>query len=335
MTQPINLGIIGAGLAVEKLHWPALQRLRDQFNIVAVADIDSAQAAATAEMVGATHAFTDYHELLARSDVEAVLLALPIHLTAPIALDAALAGKHLVIEKPLGSNLEQARGLKNQLANLPIKVLVAENFRYRADLAAAQRIIDEGTLGDLILVRLHALAKTDTTQADDFAGTPWRHDIQYRGGTLLDGGVHHASALRQLCGPVEWVQAFTKYGGSELQGPTTISMNLRFRSGALGSYLYSAVCHEEQPTFLSLTLYGSAATLEVRDGAVRIVRPQQRPETVDVDLADGGYYGEFLNFYEAVRHNKPIIATVEESYRDMELILRALDSAEQAAVVLL
>jgi predicted dehydrogenase len=335
MTQPINLGIIGAGLAVKKLHLPALQRLGDRYTVSAVADIDPGRAREVAALVGAERTFTDYRDLLALDGVEAVLLSLPIYLTAPIALEAAQAGNHIILEKPIGANLEQARQLKERLAHLPVKVLVAENIRYRADLARVQHLVREGVLGDLILLRLHALSKVDTTVADDFASTPWRHDTQYRGGTILDGGVHHAAALRDIAGEVEWVQAFTKYGYSQLNGPTTISMNLRFRSGALGSYLYSAVCHDAQTSFLGLTIYGSQATVELRDGNIRLLRPDQPIETIDVDAEDGGYTGEFLNFYAALRENQPIVATVEQGYKDMELILRALDSAEQAAVLLL
>lgn len=335
MTEPIKLGIIGAGLAVHQLHWPALQRLRDRYQIVAVADIDQDRAAETAALVGASRGLADYRELLALAEIEAVLLSLPIHLTAPIALDAARAGKHVLLEKPIGANLEQARQLKEQLAYLPVTVLVGENFRYRADLLRAGELIRAGELGELILLRLHALGRVDTSKPNDFASTPWRHDNQYRGGTILDGGVHHAAALRDLGGEVEWVQAFARYGGSRLGGQTTISMNLRFRSGALGSYVYSAVCHDEQPSFLGLTIYGTQATLELREDALRLLRPGQPAQEVAIEANDGGYYGEFLNFYEAIRAGQPVVATVEQSYKDMELILRGLDSAEEARVILL
>lgn len=335
MADPINLGIIGAGLAFKKLHWPALQRLRDRYNFVAVADVDPRKAAEIAELVGAPRVVSDYRELLALTEVEAVLLALPIHLTAPITIEAAHAGKHILLEKPIGANLKQARRVKEQLAYLPVTVLVGENFRYRADLHKAKQMIQSGELGELIVVRLHTLSKVDTDSPDNFASTPWRQDNQYRGGPVLDAGVHHAAALRELGGEVEWVQAFAKYGGSPLGGQTTLSMNLRFRSGALGSYLFSAVCHDEQPSFLGLTIYGSEATLEIREEGLRLMRPGQDPQQIDVDTDDGGYYGEFLNFYEAIREDQPVVATVEQSYKDMELMLRALDSAEEARVILL
>lgn len=335
MGDPIKLGIIGGGLAVKLLHWPALQRLRDKYEFVAVADVDPARAQATAEMIGADRTFTDYHDLLALSAIEAVLLALPIHLTAPITLDAARAGKHVLLEKPPATNLEQAQELKEQLACQPVTILVAENFRYRPDLLAIERIVREGGIGELVLIRLHALMKANTSDPNSFGSTPWRHDPQYRGGQMLDGGVHHAAALRSIGGEVEWVQAFTKSGGSQLNGPTTMTMNLRFRSGALASYVHSAVVQDEQPSFLGLSVYGTTGTIRLQDRKLEIIRPGQATERVDVDTSDGGYYGEFLNFYEAVHEGKPVIATVEESYKDMELILRGIDSAEQADVILL
>jgi predicted dehydrogenase len=334
MTQAINLGIIGAGLAVKQLHWPALQRLHDRYNISAVADVDPARAAEIAALTGASKTFADGRELLALSDVEAVLLSLPIHLTAHIALDAARAGKHVIIEKPMAASLEQARHLRDELARLPVTALVAENFRYRDDLLAAQRLIRDGAIGDLILVRLQSLSRVDTGDPESFASTPWRHDIQYRGGPLLDGGVHHAAALRAVGGEVEWVQAFTKYGDSQLNGPTTISMNLRFRNGALGSYLFSSTCHDEEAGFFKLLIYGSTASIEISNNRARLLRPGQPPETIVAD-SDGGYYGEFLNFYAAIREQQPLVATVEQAYRDMELILRGIDAAEQATVLLL
>jgi predicted dehydrogenase len=336
MTHPIKLGIIGAGLAVKHLHWPALERLTDQYQVVAVADVDEAKAQAIADLTGATHTFTNYHDLLALQEIEAALISLPIHLTAPVSLDAARAGKHLVIEKPPGSNLEQARVLRDELARLPVIALVAENFRYRSDLQTARRLIREGAIGEIVLIRMHSIAKVRGTDPEDFSSTPWRQDPQYRGGSLLDGGVHHAAALRDIGGDVEWLHAFVKHGDSVMNGPTTISINLRFRSGALGAYLYSVAVHDEELVFLNMRIHGTTGTLRVRDGKLDLLRAGDDPERIDLDSDDtGGYRGEFMNFYEAVRDGKPVISTVEEGYRDMELILRGLDSAEQAQVILL
>src|SRR4051794_26667236 len=92
--NPIRLGIIGSGLAVRHLHWPALQRLREQFTVVQCADVAEKTLQETAALVGCGNTTLDYHAVLANPDVEAVLLSLPIHLTAQLIEESARAGKH-------------------------------------------------------------------------------------------------------------------------------------------------------------------------------------------------------------------------------------------------
>lgn len=109
--RPIRLGIFGTGLAIEKLHWPALHRLTDRFRVVAFANHTRPKATAFAALAGLSmdgyHA--DYRELLARADVEAVLIALPIPLNLAATRDGLAAGKHVICEKPAGADAEQAR----------------------------------------------------------------------------------------------------------------------------------------------------------------------------------------------------------------------------------
>src|SRR6476659_6931518 len=80
--RAIRLGVIGTGLAVEQLHWPALKRMTDRFAIAAFANHTQPKAEHFAAYTGASMAdyHADYHDLLARDDVEAVLIALPIPL---------------------------------------------------------------------------------------------------------------------------------------------------------------------------------------------------------------------------------------------------------------
>src|SRR4051794_41932208 len=124
---PIRLGILGAGLAVKYLHWPALQRLTDQYTFTQICDVDPAAAERTAEMVGGAPTTTDYRALLRNPQVETVLISLPIHLTAQMILEAAQAGKHVISEKPVAASLEQGRRLVDSLAGVPVVVAIGEN----------------------------------------------------------------------------------------------------------------------------------------------------------------------------------------------------------------
>src|SRR5919107_136956 len=97
--RQVSLGIIGTGLAVKLLHWPALERLATRFKIVSVCDINPRLAQEVACKAGLKRWTEDYRELLADQRVEAVLISLPIHLTAEVTLAAAQAGKHVLAEK--------------------------------------------------------------------------------------------------------------------------------------------------------------------------------------------------------------------------------------------
>src|SRR5437870_4966539 len=120
----VRLGIIGAGLATKWLHWPPLSRMTDRFHIVAVADIDASAAQEVAGMAGNCPWTTRYADLLSSEDVEAVLISLPFHLNAQIMVEAARAGKHVLCEKPVASNLQQAQEVVRALRGLPVVVQV-------------------------------------------------------------------------------------------------------------------------------------------------------------------------------------------------------------------
>ena len=105
----IKLGIIGCGIATKELHWPALQKLKDKFEITMVCNHTEPKAKDFARIVGGVPYVLDYRELLQNSNVEAVDIILPIHLNYQVTKDALEAGKHVIVEKPIAANLEQAK----------------------------------------------------------------------------------------------------------------------------------------------------------------------------------------------------------------------------------
>ncbi len=341
---PVGLGIIGSGLAVKLLHWPALKRMAEQYRVVASCDIDLKMAQEVAKMAGKDLASpdcqvtTDYRELLANEAVEAVLVSLPIHLNAQIMIEAARAGKHILCEKPLAANLPQAQELVASLR--PFKNLVieiAENFHYREDLAKAREWAEAGRIGEVFLVQMSAPFYSDTSSG--FAGTPWRWDNQYRGGIIADAGVHHAAALRELGGEVEQLQAFSKAVHPQMRGMDTLVLNLRYRSGALGSLVFAGAAKSPQGSFVQATVYGTEGALQVGEGRVALFegandKASKKDEFAVADF-DGGYWAEFKNFYEAIRQGAPVVSTVEQALADWTIVMRALDSAESRSVILL
>jgi len=343
--KAVRLGIIGAGLAVELLHWPPLSKMGEEFPIVVTCDIDLKAAQKTAEMVGGCRYTNDYREVLAAEDVDAVLLSLPIHLAAQFILDAVQAGKHVICEKPIAANLEQGRELVQKLkAFAPgtekgrgagekgVVLEIAENFHYRKDIAKAKEWMAAGRIGTPFLIELTSHFWTDTNSG--FASTPWRQDNQYRGGVLADAAVHHAAALRELGGAVEQLQAFTKSVHPIMGGLDTLVLNLRYQNGALGHLVFAGAAKGGSGPYASMYVYGTEGAISIADGKVSLSKQNLPEETFSDPDHDGGYMDEFRNFYQAITQGQQVVATLEEGYKDWELIMRALDSAEERQVVL-
>ncbi|MBA3469765.1 MAG: Gfo/Idh/MocA family oxidoreductase [Herpetosiphonaceae bacterium] len=331
--QSINLGILGAGLAVKHLHWPALHHLAGMFTITAVCDIDLTAAQEIARLVGGDPVVTtDWDEFFGNSQLEAVLISLPIHLNAAAIRAAVRAGKHVICEKPLAASLAQAEDLVAELRDAPVVIEIAENFHYRSDFKQARRWIEEGAIGTVVIINIIAAFWSDPTEG--FASTAWRQDHQYRGAVIADAGVHQVAALREVGGEVEQLHAFTKDVHPVLAGSDSLVLNVRFRSGALGQLLFSGAVQAAEPSFDAITALGLEGTITVRHGVATLHRPNR--ENVEYRAEDArGYIGEFHNFYHAIRSNEPVVATLDEALADWRIIMGALDSAESRQVVLL
>ena len=253
----LKMGIIGCGLAVKYLHWPALKQMQDKYEIVMVCDTDPKAAQEVMRLAGVNVPSTaDYHELLAADNVEVILSSLPIELSAPVMMDAIRARKHIIGEKPLAANWQEALELVSVAEASPhVVVEIAENYHYRDDYKQARQWLDEGKIGQVFLVELESKSWTDPNVS--FAQTPWRQKnyVKYRGGVIADAAVHHAAGLRELAGEVAQVQAYTKSMHPIMAAPDTITANLLFKNGVLGNLSYSGATHRVQGQSLPRLLF--------------------------------------------------------------------------------
>lgn len=341
---PIRLGLLGTGLAARKLHWPALQRLSDRFTVVACYDRSREAMAGFAELTGlAPECFVDDREaLLARDDVDAILVTLPIPELAAATGDALAAGKDVICEKPAGGDEQQARAFVEMVRAFPDrKVLLAENMFYRDDLRLARQLLDAGAVGRLHLVAWR-FAMHWVPRAGQFSSTPWRHRPAYRGGALLDNGVHHAARLRLLCGEARTVSGLVQRANVTIDAPSDLALNLAFESGAIGSYAATHTDIPLPPESNETRLYGTSGTLVLSEQGppggrkeVRLYRADEPPQTHVFEGADNGHWAEWCNFADALQLGAPIVGTVEQSARNLLLVTRGMDSAELHRVMTL
>lgn len=125
--ERLNVGVIGLG-EIGALHCEALIQL-PQARLLAVADIDETRAKQVAGQTGA-QAYQDYKELLARADINAVIIATPDHLHKEPCIHAAKANKHILVEKPLAMTLEDSKTIIEAAEKAKVKLMVGFTFAF-------------------------------------------------------------------------------------------------------------------------------------------------------------------------------------------------------------
>jgi len=178
--QPIRLGVIGAGLIWLRRHQPTLATLQDAFMPVAFADPSEERRKQAAEAFPDATIVNSYQELLALPQVDATLILTPITLNAPVATAALLAGKDVIMEKPIARSVAEAAQLLAIANQQGRKFFVLEQMGYRhADEMLAQ-LIASGEIGDLAMwERVEHLEGDRETGPMSYASTQWPKTLTF------------------------------------------------------------------------------------------------------------------------------------------------------------
>nr|ASA49549.1 oxidoreductase [Actinoallomurus sp.] len=209
----IGVGVIGAGW-MGHAHARAYARLPHHYpelsvrpRLVAVAETVPAQLADFASRYGPDRRYTDWRDLLADPEVEAVSVTAPNALHREIGVAVAEAGRHLWIEKPVGLTAGDARAVAEAVAKAGVRSTVGFNYRNVPAVARARRLIAEGAIGTPTHARVHLLT--------DYAAHPagaltWRFLREHGGsGVLGDLASHGVDLVRFLLGDLERLVADT------------------------------------------------------------------------------------------------------------------------------
>jgi len=320
----IRLAVIGCGIAARKIHLPALRDLSRQFEIAVACSRTEKSARSFAEMAGAQAWSTNWRDAIARPDVDAVDLVLPVEMNLPVTRAAIAAGKHVLVEKPLATSIAECRAMARLAASTDRVVMVAENMRYRPALRKLRTIIEGGKLGRVYAAQWSA--STDMApETSEYAKTAWRIDHKFPGGFPMDAGVHHANAIRMLFGEVERVSSWTTSVNPAIGDVDTHFMQFDTDRGVHGVFChcFSARGHRHD----RLTILGTEATA-ILEGRVLTIRRRGRKDRVEEIEDDWGYRGQFRAFRAAIVDGTPTETPCAEALRDFAVIEASLRSAK-------
>jgi predicted dehydrogenase len=227
-----------------------------------------AHARALAEKHGATQAYDQVEDLLASPEVDAVYISTPVDLHRDHVIQAAKAGKHVFVEKPMAASVSECRQMIQACRDAGVHLGVAYMMRYRAQCQVARKYIQSGKLGELVMGRAQ---NTFWYPGDEQA---WRQQPERSlGGVLYDVGSHAVDTLRFLMGEVVAVQGFTDSSHFDYEVEDTALGLLKFHSGAVGII----DCSWAVPNRLCLLeIYGTQGSLIVERGLGPFQDPKMR-----------------------------------------------------------
>lgn len=226
----IRIAVAGAGY-IGRAHMAVAQQ-SGTCTLSAVVDPSPAAQALTAQ--AGVPLYRTLEELLERDRPDGVILATPNQLHVEHALTCLAAGVPTLLEKPIASTVDEAETLVGQAERSGVPLLIGHHRAHSPIMARAKQLIDEGRLGKLVAVMGSAVFfKPDEYYAD----APWRREPG--GGPILLNMIHEVHNLRMLCGDIVAVQAFSSHATRGFPVEDTVAINLRFASGALGSFMLS------------------------------------------------------------------------------------------------
>ncbi len=300
---PLTIAVAGAG-AMGLAH---IARIRANPGCVLSAIVDPAPASQAFAMREAVPHFASLDALFAKQRPDGIVLATPNQLHLEHALRCIAAGVPTLLEKPIAPSITEAEQICTAIDAARAKVLIGHHRAHSTIMARAKHVIDSGVLGKLVAVMGSAVFfKPDQY----FADGPWRR--LPGGGPILLNLIHEIHNLRMLCGEITDVQAFSSNATRQHAVEDTVAINLRFASGALGTFMLSdtAACarswehtageNADFPSYADEDCYviaGSSGSLAI---------PTMRLKTYD-KLEDRSWWKPFTTSVAALHRDDPLV----------------------------
>jgi predicted dehydrogenase len=194
----VRIGIIGVGL-IGKMHLEEYAQIPG-VEVIAVCDINEAEARRVAEKFDVPHVYTDFRELLKRDDLDAIDVSLHNNFHAPVTIAALQSGKHVYCEKPIAGSYRDGKAMVDAAMETGLMLHIQLATLYHTETFIAKELIDAGKLGKLYHARSNGFRRRNRPYVDGYGTEFFTHKQTAGGGALYDMGVYHISQILYLLG---------------------------------------------------------------------------------------------------------------------------------------
>lgn len=334
MTRQLGFGIVGGGL-IGKVHAEAINAIPGA-TVAAVFGRNETRLAELADKYQA-HAYTDYAAFLAHPGLDIVNVCSPSGLHLEHGQAAAAAGKHVLVEKPIETNLARADALIAACEQAGVQLGVIFQSRFLPAVQKIKAAIDAGKLGKLIL----GDAYVKWYRAPEYYQDSWHGTLALDGGgALINQAIHTVDLLRWMMGPVATASAMKKaLRYPNIEGEDTLVGNVEFQSGALGVIVATT---SVKPGFKRrLELSGERGTIVLDGDEITVwdIEDEVSEAESAEQLTDGssdpaaisteGHRRQIEDMLHAVQENRAPIVDGHEGRKSLEVVCALYQAAQE------
>ena len=327
-SRRLRWGIVGVANIALKAVMPAIQASRNG-ELVALSSRGFGKADAPAEQFNIPRVYGSYWEMLKDPDIEAVYIPLPNSLHREWTFEALARGKHVLCEKPLGLNADEAEAMRQAAHGSSFKLMEAFMYRFHPRVRELRRLVETGAIGEVRLVR--AAFSFKMTRLPNI-----RLDPNLGGGALMDVGCYGINFSRYIVGqePSE-VFAFAQLGQASGVDELLVAA-LRFPNGALAQ----VDCSFQVPRRMLAEVVGTEGRIEVptawlpghAESVLYLERADGSVETLTFPGVDQ-YQIMVEEFADAALAGRPVPLPPSDAVANMRVIDAARQSAREGRLV--
>jgi predicted dehydrogenase len=333
----IKIGLIGAGQIAQNFHLPIHNRLQN-VDITAICDPTKSKAQLIAEKYKIPNIYTSVEEMLKNEDIDAIDLTASTDTHCEIALGCIEAGKHVLIEKPIGRSLEEARKISEAKEKHNVKVMVAMNQRFRYDAKMIKNYVSIGEVGKVFYIQAGWLQQK--------RGAQWKEQVSKSGGgVVIDLGISLIDSILWIYdfAPVKSVQAST-FSHLHKDIEDVCVANIRFENDSIATLEMSWSLFSSKNNFYT-NVYGSKGSIKINpielftsgdNDKEDVFKPISAKEQMSRSaIHKKSFESQIKHFINAVNDLGPVISTPQEAVETMKIVRGIYLSAKEKREVMI
>jgi len=337
----IRVGLVGCG-RIAKNHFGSIEAHSGDLELVAVCDNDRAALQVHQEKYS-VKGYARMEDMLRNEELDMVALCTPSGLHPDQAVLAASYGLNVVTEKPMATRWQDGVRMVKACDQANVRLLVVKQNRRNSTLQMLKRAFDEKRFGKVYMVSINVFWSRPQEYYDS---AKWRGTWELDGGAFMNQASHYVDLVDWLVGPVASVTAMTATLARDIQVEDSGVLNIRWRSGALGSMSVTMLTYPKNLEG-SITILGEKGTVRIGGVAVNDIQVWDFADQRDYDanIKNANYettsvYGfghplYYRNVVDVLRGNAEPEVDGREGLKSLEVLIAAYLSARDGREIAL